>query len=130
MKTLLTILVSLTTVITPIITTTNLSITSELDNNINCHHKNLQIISKPLFRTTKESDIKLTLTLGATYGEINKDIYNTADVFKEHQVADGYQVNYYKNDGDKDTINNEAQEPRDIYIIITAERWSLLKRSN
>ncbi|WP_425377209.1 hypothetical protein [Spiroplasma endosymbiont of Aleiodes alternator] len=61
------------TVITRIITTTNLSITSELDNNINYHHKNLQIISKSLFRTTKENNIKLTLTLGATYGEINKD---------------------------------------------------------
>lgn len=121
MKALLTTLVSLTTVITPIITTTNLSVTSELDNNINYHHKNLQIISKSLFRTTKESNIKLTLTLGATYGEINKDIYNTADVFKQHQLAAGYQVNYYKNDGDKDTINNDGQEPGDVYVIITAD---------
>ncbi|WJG69265.1 hypothetical protein [Spiroplasma ixodetis] len=48
MKTLLITLVSLTTVITP----TNLAVTSELDNNINYHHKNLQIISKSLFRTT------------------------------------------------------------------------------
>ncbi|WP_342266622.1 hypothetical protein [Spiroplasma endosymbiont of Villa modesta] len=121
MKALLTTLVSLTTVITPIITTTNLSVTSELDNKINYHHKNLQIILKSLFRTTKESNIKLTLTLGATYGEINKDIYNTADVFKQHQLAAGYQVNYYKNDGDKDTINNVGQEPGDVYVIITAD---------
>ena len=122
MKSLLATILTLTTVLTPIMATTNV-VNSKLNINSSYYHKNLATLPKSsLLTTTHESNINLTITLGKTYSDIDKHIYNTADVFKEKPLFGDYTVDYFKDEGnEKKNINQEAQMVGDVYVIITAD---------